>query len=377
MVAPAQKKDANTLAILRWVADAGWATSGHIGPLLWPATRTRDVRASQVLADLVEQDLLIKRPLGPSQGSAFLLSKHGKDWLEARGEEYSDNTVGKRTKKGWTPTVYYEHDNRLLSGMAVLMGSGKYTKAHSEYYLSRKISRGKVPDILIKDESSGHWVAIEVENAKKSGSSMYVQARWLIEWNRGVNLQYQKLDLVMGPWVDRAGIMYASGSNHLARCRNAVAAALPPRRSIKILAYEMQCEKGRFTDVIKVHEEIIQSSHICDDYEYSVRCRNWQLGDEAKLTYKSATLGGPYYVTVQDDSVKFKKIWMVSVMKNGSGQVDLKYFYGVDLEVAKKHGLDMLVDCDAYMRWYEEKGHTLTIPTGKDWIRTRNIAAMF
>lgn len=366
------------MTILRWIADAGWATSGHIGPLLWPGTRTRDVRASQVLADLVKQDLLIKRALGPSQGSAFLLSKRGKEWLEARGEEYSDNTIGQRSKEGkWKPTVYFDHDNRLLSGMAVLMGSGKYRQAHSEYYLSRKISRGKVPDILIQDDSSSHWIAIEVENAKKSGSSMYVQARWLIEWARGANLQYQKMDLLMGPWVDRAGIMYASGSNHLARCRNAVAAALPPRRSIKILGYEMQCEKGRFTDVIKVHEEIIQSSHFCDDYEYSVRCRNWALGDEARLTYNLATLGGPYYVKVQDDSVKFKKIWKVEIWTTKPGMVELKYFYGVDLEVAKKHGLDMLVDCDAYMRWYEEKGHTLTIPTGEDWIRTRNIGGMF
>jgi hypothetical protein len=146
--------------------DIGFLDTGIVSHMLWPDDSNARKYAERLLARLVKDRALLRRPLDGKSG-VFVLTKAGALEVGGRAQTQWGRQLKDEYGSRWLPPITFDHDRRAV-WFGCWMSQFGYRPYFERQYRDGASDRA-VPDCLLVDVA-GEGIWVEVENSQKNAA---------------------------------------------------------------------------------------------------------------------------------------------------------------------------------------------------------------
>jgi len=181
-----EQRKRNILKGLGWISDFGGTRTAELGQFMWPMDAYARTRADRLARDLVENDLVLVRPLPERAGRLLVLSEAGARFLRNEGNEAnSGKDIGETEDGVWLAPANWKHDLLAVGVLAKLYERGYEIQPERQVRMHNP-ALTKIPDgFAWLPERRDEAIWIEVENSRKTGKNMQELAAALCRVSNG------------------------------------------------------------------------------------------------------------------------------------------------------------------------------------------------
>ncbi|MET7015151.1 hypothetical protein [Uliginosibacterium flavum] len=232
----------NDLQGLSHIQSFGWLRASELGQFMFAHTKYPRQAAERMVRGWLERKLIIERPLPSIAGRALVLSEAGARLLRQHGSETAKTNKdwGRFDGGLWHPDQQWEHDLMAAGILAKLSGDFRSEREVIATATARGVDLKKIPDGLICIDDT--WLALEVENASKTGKDMAHLAHGIAWFCSGTvpalgDIQIKGAVIALDKHaLDARGCRI----NHMARVTSALENIISSSVDVKFLIFERQ-----------------------------------------------------------------------------------------------------------------------------------------